>query len=134
MSREGIVEHQEYWTLPLNGSSVTRCSVDRAIVLDFLERESELTMRIEEKILLREHDKVQILSPEEPTKICPLFSILRKSVISALAYKSGKLEVQFENDILLSVEPDSQYEAWQVIEVRGFMIISLPGGGLAVWL
>lgn len=71
------------------------------------------------------------VEPEgEPDAVCLL--LLRKTVSRALAFDDGKLHVEFEDGDVLTVEP-SPYEPWQVNGSDGSLVVSVAGGGLAVW-
>lgn len=59
-----------------------------------------------------------------------LFNI---EVLSAVAFKSGALRLVFGDGGKLTVAPDPRYEAWTATGPGGMLIVSLPGGDLAVW-
>jgi hypothetical protein len=59
---------------------------------------------------------------------------LRGAVVTSLeAEHDGKLLVRFADGSVLRVEPDESYEAWQVFLSGRSALVSLPGGGVAVW-
>ena len=43
------------------------------------------------------------------------------------------LRIDFSNGMSISVEPDEKYEAWNVSGPHGFLVVALPGGGIATW-
>lgn len=45
----------------------------------------------------------------------------------------GYLSVHFENDLRLRVEPDRQYESWQISSDNQLLIVCTPGGELTIW-
>ncbi|WP_374991180.1 DUF6188 family protein [Streptomyces sp. LHD-70] len=47
--------------------------------------------------------------------------------------KSGVLNVNFADGSVLRVAADDEFEAWQLSASAGHKIVSVPGGGLAVW-
>lgn len=54
------------------------------------------------------------------------------NVESAHAAHGGALAITIGGQ-RLDVPPDEQYEAWNASVPGGFMLVSLPGGGLAEW-
>lgn len=59
-----------------------------------------------------------------------LLSLVGQQVLSAVAFKSGKLRIVLESGALLTVPPGEQYEAWQLTGPSGRIWVSVPGGGL----
>jgi hypothetical protein len=45
----------------------------------------------------------------------------------------GQFEIVFDNGMKLLVLPNAQFEAWQLVGPKGFMIVSLAGGRLTEW-
>jgi hypothetical protein len=43
------------------------------------------------------------------------------------------LAVAFDDGARIIVQPDPDYEAWNVTGRHGMRIVCLPGGGLATW-
>jgi len=57
-----------------------------------------------------------------------------KSISDVRARKSdGGLEIRFDDGELLRVEPDPDYEAWEMYSTRGERLIAVPGDGVAKW-
>lgn len=57
-----------------------------------------------------------------------------KSMLDVRARKSdGGLEIRFGDGELLGVEPDPDYEAWEMYSTRGERLIAVPGDGVAKW-
>jgi hypothetical protein len=53
---------------------------------------------------------------------------------SATVEPTGQLVVRFEDERILEVDPDDQYEAWQVTnESPRLMLFCTPGGKVAAW-
>jgi hypothetical protein len=50
-----------------------------------------------------------------------------------MADGAGTLRVVFEGGARLIVEPDPAYEAWSVSGPDGALVVSTPGGELAIW-
>lgn len=55
------------------------------------------------------------------------------TVTESTVDEGGALSVAFEGGARLRVEPDPAYEAWNVSGPYGALVVSTPGGELAVW-
>lgn len=69
----------------------------------------------------------------DPRSLGPLLILFGKTVLSAQAFKNGALRIEFEDDLVLEVDPGEKYEPWELSARNGLMIVSLPGGKLAYW-
>ena len=130
-----LVEHDEYWAIPLLGQHVSRFQVDMQLTLEFFEPAAEETsVWISGEFKLEVDGREQVLSAEQRDTISPVFALLGRTVQSALANKKGTLEITFREGGKLSVAADPNYESWGVTGVRWLRIVCMPGGELAVWL
>ncbi|HXH93131.1 MAG TPA: DUF6188 family protein [Thermoanaerobaculia bacterium] len=60
--------------------------------------------------------------------------LLGQSVVAMRARKAdSELEVRFGDGWVLTVEPDADYEAWEMYSTRGERLIAVPGDGVAKW-
>lgn len=137
MPEYNLVEHDEYWEIPLCNKPICRFRVDSELRLDCLEPEDEETcVKIKGEFLLTVGEKEYAMDAEKPTTLGPVFSLYRKAVKSAKAHKDGRLQIEFFDGEKLYVPPDrnGNYESWEVIGVRHLLIVCKPSGGLAVWL
>lgn len=128
-----LVEGGDNWVLPIQGARVIRCHVDNNLTIQVSENEYQFDIRIENEFFLKSEGKEYKLVPEEPTTLGPVFVILNKTVNAALAYKDGKLCLNFSGGSILEVVSNVQYEAWEIIGSEGLRVVSLPGGGLSIW-
>ncbi len=81
-----------------------------------------------------EHAGVRLdLSGERPDEAGRACVLAGKTIDSAIARQDGSLEVNFTDGSVLNVPVDAEYEAWEASADDGFMVVSLPGGGLSVW-
>jgi Family of unknown function (DUF6188) len=130
---EQLIEHGDYWVIPLQGKAVTRCFVDSTFGLECWDRDSLTTIRIEGLFVFAEQGVERHLSSEHPTTLGPALSVLGKTVTSAHAHKNGHLAVSFANGSHLSVAPDAEYEAWEIVTSAGLHVVCTPGGRLSIW-
>jgi Family of unknown function (DUF6188) len=96
-------------------------------------RPSHPTIRIEGLFVFAEQGVERHLSSEHPTTLGPALSVLGKTVTSAHAHKNGHLAVSFANGSHLSVAPDAEYEAWEIVTSAGLHVVCTPGGRLFIW-
>jgi len=54
-------------------------------------------------------------------------------VVSAVALKTGALRLVFDTGSQLRVPKDDGFEAWNARGPGSILVVSLPGGELAVW-
>lgn len=134
IKRRNLVEYEEHWDLPrLAGQVVIRCLVDHAFTLRFSPHEEKVEIRIEGPFKIRESNGEEFLMiPEETLSLGPALRVFQREVVSARAYKYGRLQVLFSDGSSLQVDADQEYEAWGFASGRQ-RIISTPGGNLAVW-
>jgi len=66
-------------------------------------------------------------------QVAAALPLLRTSVLSSVAFKSGALRVVFSAGHHLNVQPDDDYEAWTAVGPGSARWVCQPGGGLAVW-
>jgi len=72
------------------------------------------------------------MNPEDTASLGPALRLFQEEVISARAFKNGELEVLFEDNSILRVAFDREYEAWEWVGA-GQRVVCMPGGKLAVW-
>jgi uncharacterized protein DUF6188 len=91
---------------------------------------------IESPFRLDVHGDSFSLSPEEEESddaLQSLRQLIDHTIEEATADAAGALHVIFEGDARLTVEPDEAYEAWSVSGPGGALVVSTPGGELAIW-
>jgi len=129
-----LTEHEDRWILPFRGLTVTQIQVDLAFGLNLDDRGA---VRISSTATLgwvdvaTRPDKIE-LHPERQD-VAAGIALLNTTVLSAVAFKSGALRLVFDSGRKLSVAADPRYEAWTATGPSGMLIVSLPGGDLAVW-
>jgi Family of unknown function (DUF6188) len=69
----------------------------------------------------------------DPAEMAPALSVLRQDVERMVVFNDGRLELAFRDGSVLRVPLAEDYEAWAMSGADGTEIVSLPGGGLAIW-
>lgn len=130
-----LVEHDDRWILPFRGLTVTQIQIDFAFGLNL---DGQGAVRISHTATLgwvniaERPDRVA-LEPERQDVAAGL-ELFNTQVLSAVAFKSGALRLVFSTGRKLTVNPDPDYEGWTAAGPGGMLIVSLPGGDLAVWM
>ena len=90
---------------------------------------------VESPLRLEIHGDSLSLSPEEDRDdaLQALRQLVDRTVEDATADDVGALHLTFEGGARLTVEPDPAYEAWSVSGPGGALVVSTPGGKLAIW-
>ena len=120
--------------LPLRGKTVSRCIVDSALGIDFIEEGERSTIRIERPFLLRALGADKSLSIGGVEDMGKALLLIGKTVAKALARSDGALGVVFDDGTVLSVPPDAVAEAWEFAGPDRSGVVSLAGGGLSTWV
>jgi uncharacterized protein DUF6188 len=64
----------------------------------------------------------------------PISDLVGNAVLLFRCRKAdGELEIRFTHDWVVIVEPDPDYEAWEIYSTRGEKLVAVPGDGIAKW-
>lgn len=109
-----------------------QCLVDYAFGIT---TESRTAVKIECAFTYRKSDADPVLYDpnDDPSLLGPVLSITRSAVVSGFADDAGALHLEFTDGSTIDVLPDERYEAWTLAGPDGLLLVSLPGGGLAIW-
>lgn len=133
MSSGALQRDDGGWRLPIESRGVSRCVVDHAFALEFHDGAQSTVVRIEGDFTILEGGQACRLTPSEPGNLGPAVALFGQVVRSARALADGKLEVAFEDGRIMSVEPDTCYEAWELSGPGGMRAVCTPGGTISVW-
>jgi uncharacterized protein DUF6188 len=128
-----LVESDGGWVLPFAGCQVTRCSFDYSVTLLL---DNGFAVTIESAFLLREGEgggDVRLV-PGDPRTLAPALTFWQRTAASAFAHEDGRLELRFADGGAIEVPAGDRYEAWNLTGPGGLLVVSLPGGELAIWL
>jgi hypothetical protein len=62
-------------------------------------------------------------------RLTPVLGLRHDRIASAIADRTGQLEIRFESGSTLSADADSPYENWRVTGPGDLELIAPPGGG-----
>jgi hypothetical protein len=110
-----------------------RVQVDYAFTVSTTD---DYSFRIEEPFVFvdvagREH----ALVPEgDPAGLAVALVVARTRLSIARAFDDGRLELHFCDGSEILVSSSERFEPWVMTGPDGLMLVSVPGGELAVWL
>lgn len=130
-----LIEEEDRWLVPMAGWTVTQCRIDYAFsILVADDPGVSYEVRIGQPFMLAGEDDETILDPEgNPVLMAPALRVLRQVIKRATAFKDGRLELKFGDGTTLRVPVCESYEPWKIVSSPGLLIVSLPGGELAIW-
>ena len=127
-----MIEHPDYWELPVLGLTVTRCVIDYRFSFDLDQGNALVCLT---SFLLSTTTGIYDLDPEKDiTELGIALSIFQKQIEDARAYKNGDLDILFSDGSRIQARADPHFEAWEMVGNGGLRFISMPGGELAIWL
>lgn len=117
--------------LELKGQTISHQHFDYAMTL---ETETGVKLNIENDYTLHTADASWCDSPEA---VCvdsdQPASLINRTISNATSDETGALNISFTDGDRVTVEPDPDYEAWNLAGPDGKKIVCLPGGELATW-
>lgn len=136
-TRAGVDLTEGELELPISGRAVSVVGVSR--VVPFLRidlfgptiSDTDFRLEIEGPLRIVGKDGEWMIDPESGPDAAYL-RLVEKTVLRATAFADGSLDVEFTDGERLLVAPH-QYEPWQLSGDDGTLVVSVAGGGLAVW-
>jgi hypothetical protein len=135
MTSQKLAEHESYWSLPIGGFRIIQLRLDFAFGMEIGDAQSEFSIRINTAFTLRSSEGIRDYSVERLSEIGPAMRLLNADIEDAKGFKDGRLEITFSTNIVLSVDVDPQFEAWELVsnKANGMRVVAMPGGKLAIW-
>jgi hypothetical protein len=90
-------------------------------------------LTIESPITVTRSGTVRADEPHSQLVLMTLLGLLNQATEATIA-DDGQLTLRFAEGTSLTVRPDDKYEAWQLSDDTGLLIVCMPGGDLAIWL
>lgn len=117
--------------LSIEGETVVRVCFDEA--LTFLT-DGGFELRIETSAAIETSSENMMLEPGVPgASAIPVLGFVGSRIDRGEVLESGVLKIFFSSDSGLTVSPDANFEAWELVGPRGMRVVCLPGGGIAEW-
>ena len=128
------IDRGQYWALPLQGETVSRCCVDTGFNLEFGLNKPRFVLRIEGRLSISKSSASTDFVVAERESLGPCLALFGNVVEPCHAAKTGALEIVFNGGLRLNVEPDVEYEAWELAtSADGLRVVCGPGGKLSIW-
>lgn len=134
MSKITVIELEDRWIFPMENLTVTKLEIDYAFTIStWVSNDVYFSITIEASFAFNTPDNNRIdVTPETLTGICSVLKILHSTFRSVIAYKTGKLEINFNTGEQIVVEPNSSYEAWNLTGPGGLLYVCIAGGDFAI--
>ncbi|WP_240431252.1 DUF6188 family protein [Mycobacterium kyogaense] len=118
--------------LGLNGKKLQSVLIENSIVMQLSDEHFAL---IASPLVLTRNGEVFTLTPDEDPQEAfqPIRQLVGLDVSESTADDSGALKIAFTDGSLIQVPADDAYEAWNVSGPNGALVVSMPGGELAIW-
>ncbi len=118
--------------LGLSGKRFQSLELEHTLVLQLSDVHF---VAISSPLVVERDGRSTCLSPEEDDEdaFAPVRELIGQNVRQAIADPSGALEMTFDGGARMHVGADPEYEAWNVSGPAGALVVSMPGGALAVW-
>ncbi|GHD83119.1 hypothetical protein CLV85_2080 [Salinibacterium amurskyense] len=129
-----LIEGDDHWVLPIADLLVTQLRFDFAVTLIF---EEHFHVRMEGVIALSSDvgSSDSVIEVEgDVDQLVPLLRLKTATVREGLAFKDGRLELTFTDGSRLVAPAGQAYESWQLAGPHGLLIVSVPDGGLTIWM
>ncbi len=116
--------------LPVVGHEVRRRAGEYALVLD---TEEGFGFRIEGAFSVDDDGRLVHFDPTTASWDTALAEYRFDRIGAAGVDDDAVLRVTFESGAVVVVPADPEHEAWTLFGPSGYLVVSLPGGELAVW-
>jgi len=119
--------------MTLSGWRLEQCSIDFAFGLRITDQKTNVQIRINSSFfIVRDDSRLDFDPVNHPERLGPVLALLRSPIQKVSACKNGTLMV-FLPQASIIVPSDEQFEAWELSGPNGLLVVSLPGGDLAIW-
>jgi hypothetical protein len=117
--------------LPIEDTELTYIRIDHQARLRF----GEVEIVVKCPFVLTVDGAVHHLDPEVRIDLGPLLALYPDSLAAAYVSERAALHLDFDSGAAVVVSPDPQYEAWEVHDDHGWLLVCPPGtaGDVAEW-
>lgn len=124
---DSISEWEEWMT----NQVVNTILLDFSLTFFLRKEDEECALKIEAPFKISNANEDKVLNPSKPPDMANILSLLGERLILVQINEEGKIVVEFSSGERIVVEPDIQYESWQISDrTSKAAVICMPGGGL----
>ncbi len=117
----------------LVGEKITSVYFQGSVRLD-IGLDPTYLLRIEGKCTLRrDGESHNVRGTPYDSAMEHLQATVGSRITTACAYEDGRLKLELDNGATITSVTDGEFEPWQIGGPNGFLIVSMPSGGLEVW-
>ncbi len=121
------------WLLKMDEGRIQRIEVDFRLGLYFGDKNETASLHIGTPCNIKSEGKNTRLVPDAPWTLAPALTLFNAEIANVSIQKTGFLTAKLKDGRSLEIEPDEQYEAWQVGSTNGFLLVCSPGGEVAMF-
>jgi hypothetical protein len=119
--------------IDLTGKSMNRIVIDHKSAIELWDTVAHIVLRLEGKFSLRLDSVEHLVDPENLADISDVLALMGKPLHRIEVDDGMPLTLSFEEDITLTVEPDPDYEWFNLLVGDSFQVHGKPGGNLMVF-
>jgi len=130
-------EKAEGWEFLLAGSTVIFIQFGGASIDLQLNDEFSTGIRLGMPFEWKNNDVSQLLDPANVPSLSPMLNVVGKVLTKVEATKSGFLSLEFSDGVSIKSpfgEDGHDYEAWQIGDKHGYLVVCAIGGQVHIWL
>ena len=129
-------ESADGWHFETIDSRVQMIQIDFRLSLLISNGAGDMWVRIETAGHLASGTNATLFAPAETRSLAPVLELFNAKVDGVYVKKTGRLEVRFEDNRSIEVQPDRAYEAWQVeylCKDEKLVLVCAPGSEVVVF-
>lgn len=127
-----LKEEKDGWCLMLREGSVHLIQIDFRLGLFLSDPPDNATLFVETPCRLKSPDATVLLTPGRSSTLGPILPFFNANVVAVAVRCTGELRLTFGGDHSLEVDPDPNYEAWQ-LSTADVMLVCSPGGAISLF-
>jgi hypothetical protein len=121
------------WLLAMDEGRIQRIEVDFRLGFLFGDKTETASLYIETPCYLRCEGRNIPLTPHDPCSLAPALALFNADVADVTIQRTGHLTARLKDGRFVEVDPNEQYEAWQLGSANGFLLVCSPGGEVALF-
>jgi hypothetical protein len=125
-----IKEENYGWIISFPNCIVRLIKIDFRLGILLADGDDTFELLIETPFNLENSDGTVSCVPENSESLGPILSLINIRVISLEIQRTGKMHIKFDAGFSIDIEPDPDYEAWQLGGSSGFLFVCPPEGNV----